>query len=347
MAVHPEILFDRYFQEKYPYKPPLRPEKDSDRRPYRGRHDLSGLPPMVQEQLRDIQAILNEALRNEKQGVLEHVDHPPFHVDYVDSSIPNALAFRYEGYSFIAITIPLIHSISEMCLRLSESPTVASLLGVRSSDGKLDELNDVLFYILVAFIVLHEWAHHVHGHVPETVFLNEILDSGCNGNMERQIEEIAADSYSVCRVLSFLINGDGRSWLTLLKLDAEQANVQDEVLFALVVVAVGAYLFFCPVPDLKRIDIYKIEHPPQVARMSFIIKEAFRWCEQMRPELEAWMRERFRNFMNAAVEATLKKSGAQVWEDQLVFFESEEGNKYVRALGEDFNAYRQSTGRAR
>lgn len=350
MAVPPEVLFSRYFQKKYPYIPPARPE-DPDARLYRGRHDLSGLPPMLQEQLHGIQETFNAALRNEKQGVPEHVDHPPFHLDYVDSSIKNALAFQYEGYSFIAITIPLIYHISDVCLRLSKSATLATLLGVRSSNEKFHELHDVLFYILTAFIVMHEWTHHVHGHVcpegVETIFPNEIMDSGCNGNMKIQIEEIAADGYSVYYMLTFLINGGGRSWLTLLKLDAEQASVQDEVLFALIVVAVGAYLFVRPAPDLNRIDIYKETHPPQVARMSFIIEEAFRWCRKNRPALEAWMKGRFLNYINAVVEVTLDKNGAQVWGDQMAFLESEEGAKYVSALGEGLNDYRQSRGRAR
>ena len=343
MAVPPEVVFSRYFQERFPYIPPVRPE-DPDLRPYRGRNDLSGLPPIVQEQLRTIQETFNEALRTEKQGVPEHVDHPPFHVDYVDSSIQNALAFQYGGYSFIAITVPLIYAISDVCKRLSKSATVATLLGVRPSDEEYNELHAVLFYLLTAFVVAHEYTHHVHGHVSmpsaETVFPNEILDTGCNGNMKLQIEEIAADGYSIYHVLANFIDGPGRSWLTLLKLDAKQASVQDEVLFALVVVAVGAYLFVRPAPDLN--DIYELTHPPQAARMNFLMHEAIGWCRQNRPELEAWMKRRFQNLMSAVAEATLGVSGAHVWEDQTAFFKSEEGAKYISSLSEGIIAYKQS-----
>jgi hypothetical protein len=298
---------------------------------------------MIQEQLRGIQETFNEALRNEKQGVPEHVDHPPFHVDYVDSSIQNALAFRYGGYSFIAITVPLIYATSDVCLLLSKSVTVAMAVGVRPSGEEYNELHAVLFYILTAFIVSHEFTHHVHGHVclpgVETIFPNEILDSGYNGNMEQQIEELAADGYSVYHVLANLIDGAGRSWLTVLKLDAEQVSVQDEVLLALVVSALGAYLFVRPAPDLT--DVYKLTHPPQAARMSFLMREAVGWCRQNRPSLEAWITRRFQSLMNAAL-ATLGKNGAQVWGDQSAFLKSEEGVKYDRALGEGIKAYRQS-----
>jgi hypothetical protein len=111
---------------------------------------------MLREHLRLIQETFNEALRNEKQGVPEHVDHPPFHVDYVDSSIQNALAFRYEDYSFIAITVPLIYALSNACLLLSKSPTVATLLGVQPSVEEYNALHAVLFSILTWFVLGHE-----------------------------------------------------------------------------------------------------------------------------------------------------------------------------------------------
>src|SRR5882724_5883891 len=107
MAVPPEVVFSRFFSQEFPYCPPVRPE-DPDPREYKGKHDLRGLPPLLQEQLCDIQELYIEALRNEKQGVMGHVQHPPFHVDYVDSTVLNALAFQYEGYSFIGITVPLV-----------------------------------------------------------------------------------------------------------------------------------------------------------------------------------------------------------------------------------------------
>src|ERR1019366_9719159 len=106
----PEDVFDEAFQRCCP----------EERKRYRGRDDLSKVPPPVRDQLRLIQKTFTEALRNERRDVPEHVDHPPFHVDYVESSIPNALAFRYEDYSFIDITVALVYSVSDVCLRLSK-----------------------------------------------------------------------------------------------------------------------------------------------------------------------------------------------------------------------------------
>jgi hypothetical protein len=127
MAVPPEVVFSRFFQEHFPYNPPVRPE-DPDSRLYRGRDDLSGLPPVLQETLRGIQEDFNKVLRSEKRGVPEHVDPPPFHFDYVDSSVQNAIAFRYGGYSFIGITIPLLNEMEATSKKLCGSEAVLSIL---------------------------------------------------------------------------------------------------------------------------------------------------------------------------------------------------------------------------
>jgi hypothetical protein len=349
MAVPPEVLFHRFFQEHFPYNPPICPE-DPDRRIYKGRHDLSGLRPLLQAQLHGVQEVYNESLRNEKQGVHEHFRHPPFHVDYVDSSIGNALAFRYEGYSFIGATLPLIFAISDACLLLSKSPAVAMLLGVRPPKEDYNELHAGLFYVLTAFVFGHEWTHHVHGHlsrpVAEPIFPNEILDNGCNGNLESQVQEIVADGYSVYLLLTNVIELpniiDESTRSKLLRDGAEKATSQDQTLLSLCVAAVAAYLFVNSLPDLTQSDIYRLSHPPQAVRMRFIAREACSWCSHFRPDLNAWMSTQFMTLMSAVAEATLGKSGVQIWGAQRTFLKSEVGVKYFSALDQGLKDYKQA-----
>lgn len=336
MPRRPEELFDEAFTKC----------SAEDRRHYKGRHDLTGLPPQVQRQLRLIQTVFNDSLRNEKH-VPEHVAHPPFHVDYVDSDVENALAFRYEDYSFIGITVPLIYGTSDVCLSLSKSPTVFKLLRVEPSVEDYNAVHAALFYNLCAFVVAHEFTHHVHGHVcvlgADTLFPNEILDTGLKGNLKSQIREIVADGYSIYHVLANLFDGGRETAITALKLDAEEPSVQDEALLSLVVVAVGAYLFVRPLEKLNETEVYKDTHPPQVVRLDCIMQEAIHWCRQNRPQLQTWMTAaRFQELMNAAVEATVGLNGAQVAGDQAAFMKSEEGAKYHRALADGVNAYKQA-----
>src|SRR5882724_2185367 len=49
-------------------------------------------------------------------NVPEHVPHPPFYMDFVDSEDANAMAFTEGDYSFIGITVALIDRIWGICL---------------------------------------------------------------------------------------------------------------------------------------------------------------------------------------------------------------------------------------
>lgn len=345
MAVPAEVAFDRYFQTHFPYVPPVRPE-DRDARRFKGRQDLTALPPMLQDQLRRIQEMFNDALLNEKKNVAEHAEHLPFHVDYVEAAEQNAIAFRHDEYSFIALTTPLIFAISDVCLLLSQSEKVATLLGVRWSKEEYNELHAILFEILTWFVVTHEWSHHVHGHVLDggNLFPAEIL-SHSGGSLESQIKEVVADGYSVYYELANLICGSGRRLiLQHLGFDSEQPGLQDRVMFALFVIAVGGFMFMRPTPDLNQINIFAETHPPQAARMKLIMDEPIGWCRQNRPELESWMETQFQILMNAVAEAVLGVSAAQAWGSQVAFLHSEKGRKYIADLATGVDYYRLSWG---
>ena len=345
MTIPPEILFHRFFQEISP-RQIFVPPGSSDPRPYRGKKDLSDLQPSaLQSLLVGIQESFNEDLRNEKRNVPEHVDHPPFHLDYVDSSIPNALAFQYKGYSFIGITTALITLLWNICVRLSGSTTIATLLRVRLMPEERDRLHILLFRSQLNFVVSHEYTHHVHEHVSrwgaESILSNEILDVGETADLDQQTREVDADGYAAYHVLSNLIDGGGRSQaVSLLRLDAEPNGVQDEVLFSCFVVALGAYLFVRPPITLDSARLYRLTHPPQSARMNSLMHQAIGWCRQNRTALEAWMTPgRFQVLMNGVAEATWGMNGGGDWAAQVAFLQSEEGSEYIRKLGRSLKTY--------
>lgn len=314
--------------------------------PYKGRHDLSSLPPTIRDQLRLIQQTFNEALRNEKQNVPEHVEHPPFHLDFIDSSIPNALAFQYQDHSFIGITIALVYSVSDVCLSLSTSETIATLTGVQPSREQYNGLHAVLFSVLLAFIVSHEYTHHVHGHAVSeltsgSLFLHEILDAGHIHNLDAQIQEVVADGYAIYHVLANFLNGAGRSWLVVLGLSTAEVSTQDQVLLSLVVIAAGAYLVLRQPPPLSPADIYKLSHPPQIVRMECLMQEVLNWCRQNRPELQTFMTpSRYQQLMNAAIETSSSDAAVHMFADQARFCRSESGQKYITELHQGVNAYK-------
>lgn len=340
MAVPPEIAFDRYFQRNFPYVAPVRPE-DPDCRRFKGRLNLAVLPPVLQGPLRAIQEAFNEALRHERKNVPEHAEHPPFHLDYVEADEQNAIAFRDEDYSFIALTTPLIFVISDLCLPLSQSRKIREVLGLKVSMEERNELHSVLFEVLTAFVVSHEWAHHVHGHVDAGgAFSPSEFLTGCDGSLKTQVEEVVADGYSACFALTNLVYGSGRqAILRYLGLDSEESSASDQTLFALFVIAVSGYLFIRPSANLNKSDVYGETHPPQAARMMFIMLEAIGWCRQNRPELEAWIESQYPALMEAVAEAALGISAGQVWGDENAFLNSESGRKYIVDLAAGRDEY--------
>jgi hypothetical protein len=212
---------------------------------------MSTLPPTFVPLLVSIRDAINEALRNEKQNVPEHVKHPPFEFGYIDSTIPNAHASSIGGCSFIGLTMPLVRMLWDTCVQLSKSEAVVELLGVPLSPERHDAIHAAMFQTQLAFVVSHEYTHHVHGHLPQSApgppFFNEILSSDDAGSLESQAFEIDADGYAVYHVLAHLIDGARRSQATeLLSCNHQKASTQDEVLFSSFVMAIGAFLFVLP-----------------------------------------------------------------------------------------------------
>lgn len=172
----PEVLFHRYFGTL----------SDNNRRHYWGKYDLAKASLTDFERLLlALQYALNDSLNDADQNLENRVEHSPFHVDYVDSSVENAIAFRYEGCSFIGVTIPLMSRLWNLCV--SVDPIAAEYLrpALRSPIDP-GGLGTVLFRTLLSFIVAHEYTHHVHGHVSRADLQQTVFDEisslrGCGG----------------------------------------------------------------------------------------------------------------------------------------------------------------------
>jgi hypothetical protein len=336
MSLPPEVLFHRYFQS--------RPRLIRDG--YLGKADLDHLRPQTLpvSLLESLQEMLNEALRQENTAIAEHVDHDPFHFDYVESAEPNALAFCSDGYSFIGVTIPLLEQLWRACVRLSESADVVSALAVpaKTEQGDLataaQRIQVALFRLQLFFVVLHEYTHVVHGHVTrqtlEEGFPREVLIDE-RGSLERQAREADADCYAVYYVLASVIGGaeERAHLLDMLGLSENPPDEQDQLLLRAFILAVGAFLFIRPPQALTVAGAYQLTHPPQAARMNLVMKAVTSWCAQNRIALVAWITlERFQASMRAIAAATWGMNGGQDWSEQTRFLQSEPGRVYFRKL---------------
>jgi hypothetical protein len=266
------------------------------------------------------------------------VHHPPFHFDYIEAVVSNALAFRDADYSFIGVTMPLVSTLWDSCVELSRSTDIGALLDIPETPEREEAILTIMFQTQLTFVVTHEYTHHVHGHLSERALgspvFNEIASSSESGNLEMQAFEMDADGYAVYHVLSHLITGPRREATMLLSCKHAPASVQDEILFSSFVMAMGAFLLVLSPSSVDLSRVYTRTHPLPAARMNWIMRHATGWCKQNgRSALITYMASNTFQATMAVVERAI--SGirpANDWREQTVFLKSEEGSKYLKEL---------------
>jgi hypothetical protein len=329
-TIPPAILFDRYFR-----KQPLCPL-------YRGKHDLRELRPELASFLIAIQNALNEALLNENRQTPQHVDHPPFYFDYIDSDCLNALAVRDSDYSYIGITMPLVYALWDSCVELSKSSGVGALLQLAPAPEREEAILTVMFQNQLIFVVTHEYTHHVHGHLSDlesgSVFSDEIVTSDDLGNLKSQAFEMDADGYAVYLTLAHLIAGPRREQaVKVLNCEHVHPDAQDGILFLTFVMSIGAFLLALSPRSVNLSKFCTRTHPFPAARMDWIMHHATNWCRQNdRSHLVKMASNTFQALM-AIVEKAIRPEND--WREQFTFLKSGVGLKYRWELRSLVKAY--------
>src|SRR3981081_2953177 len=118
MPAPPEVLFDRYIRNCLPL---------TMRESYKGRLDLDIDLLSKYPEMRDILVAVQEGCELKLRDTPERpgeVRYQPIHLDFIDSADVNAMAFRYEGFSFIGITFGMVVKLLKTCIQLADSQYV-------------------------------------------------------------------------------------------------------------------------------------------------------------------------------------------------------------------------------
>jgi hypothetical protein len=332
MALPPEVLFHRYFSTLSAIQ----------RKTYRGKSDICepAFDPSIVSLLLGIQSMMNSALAAENQHVADHVPHDPFYFDYVDSEDPNAIAFCYEGYSFVGITVPFVRRCLQVARGLAAGSDVVRLIGAPPEYCGSDGLLAAFARLQLFSIVAHEWAHHVHGHLAageDGAPFAEFADH--EGNLDLQARELDADGYSAYLILANLFDSPERvSALQGIGCEQKSAAEQDESLFALFVCALEGQLSARPFLQIHEKSVYERTHPPPALRMNSIVLHAQGWCRQNRPDLlNCHTMKNLGPIMTAVGSVTWQMNGGVSWDDDVRFLRSEEGQRYCDVLTQKVN----------
>lgn len=298
------------------------------------RYQITGNDGALTAFLEGVCLTLTEALNNDKQDVPGHVPHPPFQSVFSESDEPQANAMLIDGVSVIWITKGMLGLLWTTSDRLSKSEHVIQLFNHAPSS----QIHMALFQTQLSFILCHEYAHHVHGHLAHTSFGLEA------GDIQTQVFEVDADCYAIYFVLTFLMKGEGRAG-AVERLNCADSNSgsQDEVLIASFVLATGGFLYATPPVPLNPARIFQQRYPPLAARMNWITHSAIDWCDQNKPHLKVWMTlDKWRMLMLFAVTAVSELNGGAHWGEQTRFLTSEKGAEYVRIVSARLGEYKRS-----
>jgi hypothetical protein len=332
MPTPPEIVFDRFLRTRL-----LRAQREI----YKGKLDLETIsdPPGLREMLVAFQEGFQTLSNSPKQA--EYVPHPPVHFDYIEATVPNALAFRTEEFSFVGLTLPLVLDLLQSCVLLSRSEEVGVILAAIPGPNKPARIIELLHNIQLSFVFAHEYTHIAHGHTleatPESMFVDEI-ENGGEGNLELQAQEVDADMHAAFLVLNDLLNGPRRS-LTVQRFGLKerpfhfrqpQSELEDLTLFGAFVLALGGY-FYLRVPSvLDNVSVYNSTHPPPVVRMAFAMQIATTLAIQnrdhiaskMTPASEMTPARSQMMFMGVTAKALHGSRGTINWDEQNAFLRS-------------------------
>jgi hypothetical protein len=335
MRPSPEEAFDRWFRTLG----------------FRGRDTLQDLPESLQEQLRALQTMYNEAFERERTFP-EYTRTLPLYFDYIDADVENAIATTDdEHFAFIGITRQLVFKISDLCILLARADSpICRAITVQPSPEPYNALQGTLVYILLSFIVAHEWSHHKHGHLtqfssPGKIF-QEVLNTAPVGSMDDQIKEIAADGYAAFLILAHLFDDRRGTFLPFLTFNpAPPHDALEQVFLTFLIVAFSGFMMQLPACNLDGTTVQRLTHPPAQARLNCFMREVAAWCSHNRRELDKWIVGHFQTLLNATTEAIYGVPNFRhVWADQFHFLHSPQGQQYDKKLTEGINAYKKTWG---
>jgi hypothetical protein len=297
------------------------------------RYQITGDDGTLVAFLEGVGKTLRDALNGEKPNVTGHKPHPPFEFQFSESPDPQANAIQIGGVSVIWITKGMLGLIWTACDRLSRAEAVVQLF----NHAPTNQIHAALFQNQLAFILCHEYTHHVHGHLGQSAYGQEI------GDVLTQVFEVDADCYAIYFVLAHLINGVGRAQaVQRLNCDGATPTKQDEALFSSFVLGIGGFLFATEPVALDPKRVHTRQYPPLAARMNWIMQSAVMdWCRMNRPHLKGWMTfERWRALMLTAATAVWGMNGGVDWGDQVAFLNSDQGKEYTASVIAAFVKYR-------
>jgi hypothetical protein len=122
---------------------------------------------------------------------------------------------------------------------------------------------------------------------------------------------------------------------------------QEQLIASLFVLSAAGFLLRRAPDEVNADAIYKLDHPPQAARMNVIMLEVREWWKRNRSGVPSWLNlEWFQSLLHVAQDAThgLREI---TWERQTAFLRSTDGQCYFELLSAERSVLRDEMGKYR
>lgn len=304
-----------------------------DRAKFISRSDLSTFSiPELSAAFHEIRKLVNEAWANGAHRIASPEGAVIVHLDYIKSTVINAITFGSDGAYFVGITEPYLALFSESSSALWRADFLSSLLEIEMTHEVRDFLFQVFLLFQLQFISSHELGHLFHGHRRGSFredFVEGMTRSG-NSRMRDQAGELESDGYAVHLLLNGMLRSDSGS--TIHRRLKSNLPMEDCVL-TLFLLSVGALFFFLEPVEFKAEAARRLDHPFALARMNIVMAEIKSWCQQHLPEYSEWGSVvRFQWVMACVATVADSAERMQMWKDQGEFLTTDAGGQYLDDL---------------
>jgi hypothetical protein len=325
----PDILFHRCLQTRVPFQS----------RRFFGCAELDklNLDPIFVDLLIGFKTMFNEVLTLAHSTASTPAISYPIHFDYVDSREANAIAIRCHQLGFIGVTVPYVQDAWAAISIIAAGSNTPALLRLAADHESRERLAAALLRLHMTYLVSHEYAHHLNGDVDEDGLFIE-HDGTMKGNLSSQAKERHADGVAVFLCLRILMAREERGFiLQLVGYKALDEMGADELLIALLILAIGARMYHRAPIVLDEKTSYAATHPAAAARMNFIMHGMSQWCEQNRASLREKLTLALFQKLMRGIDQALAGGKNDRWAQQNSFLKSPKGINYLNELQSALN----------
>jgi hypothetical protein len=282
-----------------------------------------------------IKAEINQRFAANAVNIITPEGQARVHMDYIASSLVQAIAFRFEDWYFIGITEGMLALFAKSCSDLWRLNPLGELLGIELSRENRDAVFQFILLIELQHISNHELGHMFHGHCADwrsgryrAEFSVHTMVAESRG-MERQAKELEADGYAVKLLLQNLLQGETGPFMHG---RVKSTRPMREFVLTLFLLSAASVLYYLEPIGFDPKTVRMGSHSEGIVRMNILMREILGWCKDNVQWPDAVPLNEFQWVMALVITAAAKPAQEKIWREQGAYLDSDEGRAYLNDI---------------